>query len=402
MGHAGRAAVYPAGGEAALAQSLLAASGGEQVEEAESKTGLSQEALAAAVGRLKEAKNAVIVYGAFMLSSREACAAVAALAQRTGAKLMALGPMANAYGLQAIGILPGKAGLSYRDMLSGSAKALILSGLDPAQDASLREGLADPDLPGLELLVVHDAFLTETAKLAHVVLPAKTGYEKEGTTVNLEGRFLRTQPAPVDAGTSEDFMGVVKWLGEALGRRMDGRSVRSAHRKLKKTLGVDLSELPPEGAFVKIEAVKVEAVEVKAAKPPRRGKGKRSSGNLLLVPKMARPERLGRNPHLRAVYGDPALVLHPKDARAHELAAGDGVRVSVAGFERLARVRLDAGQPEGLMLLPALPDQPAGMCEIDLAGDLVRIEPLPPPPLPQEDLPDSRLLSGTGVSGAGK
>jgi hypothetical protein len=76
--------------------------------------------------------------------------------------------------------------------------------------------------------------------------------------------------------------------------------------------------------------------------------------------------------------------------------------VSVTGFERLARVRLDAGQPEGLMLLPALPDQPAGMCEIDLAGDLVRIEPLPPPPLPQEDLPDSRLLSGTGVSGAGK
>ena len=36
-----------------------------------------------------------------------------------------------------------------------------------------------------------------------MVLPAKSVYERDGTVVNLEGRFLTVNAAPVDGGTSE-------------------------------------------------------------------------------------------------------------------------------------------------------------------------------------------------------
>nr|MDQ3397661.1 molybdopterin-dependent oxidoreductase [Deinococcota bacterium] len=325
----------------------------------------------------------VIVYGAFVLASRKATEAVWALAKATGAKLMAVGPMANSYGLESTGVLPGQAGAGYGAMLEGGTRALILSGLDPAQDAVVKERLK-----GLELLVVHDAFPSATTAIAQVVLPAKTGYEKDGTTVNLEGRFLPVAAAPLDGGVAEDLMGVVKVLGEALGRRMEGRSLRSSHRKLKASLGIDLAGLPPEGAFFDFEA----------KRPPQETGEGETGGNLLLVPSMARPERLGRNPHLRAALGDPALRMHPRDAEGYGLGSGDGVRLRVAGVERLAVVRVSDAAPRGLLLLPALPEQRVGLYSLDVARDVTLVPTAPPPPLPNEDLPDSRLTSG--ASGA--
>ena len=50
-------------------------------------------------------------------------------------------------------------------------------------------------LPGLDFLVVADLFLSETAALADVVLPAAQWAEEDGTVTNLEGRVLRRRRA---------------------------------------------------------------------------------------------------------------------------------------------------------------------------------------------------------------
>ena len=49
-------------------------------------------------------------------------------------------------------------------------------------------------LESLELLIVHDSFLTPLAQRAHVVLPRVTFAEKEGTFTNLERRVQRVKP----------------------------------------------------------------------------------------------------------------------------------------------------------------------------------------------------------------
>jgi len=76
--------------------------------------------------------------------------------------------------------LPDTPGMSYEQMLSGGVKALYVMGADPARHISAGQ------LDRLEFLVVQDLFLTETAKHAHVVLPAVAYTEKNGTFTNTE------------------------------------------------------------------------------------------------------------------------------------------------------------------------------------------------------------------------
>ena len=76
----------------------------------------------------------------------------------------------------------------------GKIKALYIFGEDPmVVDPDIRE--VHENLSNLDFLVVHDLFLTETAKLADVVLPGVCYAEKEGTVANTERRIQRIRKA---------------------------------------------------------------------------------------------------------------------------------------------------------------------------------------------------------------
>jgi formate dehydrogenase major subunit len=78
----------------------------------------------------------------------------------------------------------------YDAALAGQLKALWVMGEDMAQsDPNTHHVLKA--LSSLELLVVQEIFMTETAKLAHVVLPGASFLEKEGTFTNGERRIQR-------------------------------------------------------------------------------------------------------------------------------------------------------------------------------------------------------------------
>ncbi len=78
-------------------------------------------------------------------------------------------------------------------------------------------GQLGPRLAALDLLVVADPFLSETAAKADVVLPVAQWAEEEGTMTNLEGRVLfrrRVQPPPDGVWTDAQ---VLKALADRLG-----------------------------------------------------------------------------------------------------------------------------------------------------------------------------------------
>ncbi len=363
MGYAGRALWHAPGQEAALFRDLEAAvragdAGNAQSDSAPREHGVVAADVSAAAAHLAKGERPVVVLGGTVLASQEATAAARAFAKAAGAKVMLVGPMANSHGLELLGVSPSHANYAYPAMLE-TARALILSHLDPAQDPDVAERLKQKDL-----LVVHDSFLTETAALADVVLPAKTVYERDGTIVNLEGRFLRVVAAPVEGGTSEDLTGLVKRLGDALGQRLEGRSVRSAHRVLRQRLDIDLAELPEWGEILAVKAPDKRRDAPTGAKteaPRRRG------GNVIVTASMVRPEYAYLNPHLLAERGGPALRVNPSDAQAHGLAAGDDVRLRVSGLWRRATVKVTEDVPAGLMTIPATPDQPHGLAHADLS-----------------------------------
>jgi assimilatory nitrate reductase catalytic subunit len=87
--------------------------------------------------------------------------------------------------------MPGKSACELLDALGpeGGIRALLVLGSNLLVSAP-HAGALSARLEKLELLVVLDAFLSETAALADVVLPTTQWAEEEGTLTNLEGRVL--------------------------------------------------------------------------------------------------------------------------------------------------------------------------------------------------------------------
>jgi assimilatory nitrate reductase catalytic subunit len=115
--------------------------------------------------------------------------------------------------------LPG-AGKSAYDLmraLGGEIKTLLSFAFNftvSAPDANaVRERLA-----GLDFFCVSDFFLSETAKLADVVLPAAQWAEEEGTMTNLEGRVIRRRRAMQPLGEARSDSDVLCELARRLGR----------------------------------------------------------------------------------------------------------------------------------------------------------------------------------------
>jgi formate dehydrogenase major subunit len=104
------------------------------------------------------------------------------------------------------------------DAIDGHFKGIFVQGEDIAQ--------SDPNtvhvmtaLHSMELVVVQDLFINETAKLAHVFLPGTSFLEKDGTFTNAERRINRVRPA-MRAKTGKQEWEVICDLAAALGAPM--------------------------------------------------------------------------------------------------------------------------------------------------------------------------------------
>jgi predicted molibdopterin-dependent oxidoreductase YjgC len=89
--------------------------------------------------------------------------------------------------------LPSEPGMSYMDML-GKCDVLYVIGANPMASAP-DTGRVEALLPSKAFLVVQDIFMTETAELADVVLPAAAWAEKEGTVTEVDRRVQRIAKA---------------------------------------------------------------------------------------------------------------------------------------------------------------------------------------------------------------
>jgi NADH-quinone oxidoreductase subunit G len=108
--------------------------------------------------------------------------------------------------------LPDAPGKSLPEMLqsaaAGNLAALLVVGANPVAHAKI-----DPAAFKNTFLIVQDLFLTETAALADVVLPAASLYEKSGTVTNTYGDIQLVRKGPDRAGVKPDFEILVRLAG---------------------------------------------------------------------------------------------------------------------------------------------------------------------------------------------
>lgn len=99
---------------------------------------------------------------------------------------------------------------------AGEIKALYIAGVNPLATFPGGEELEEA-LKKMEFLVVQELFLTDTARIADVVLPAGSMAEKNGTLTSLERRVQRTNKAIDGVGQSLPDWKIFSELGVACG-----------------------------------------------------------------------------------------------------------------------------------------------------------------------------------------
>ncbi len=99
--------------------------------------------------------------------------------------------------------------------LDGSFRALYVQGEDILQSDPNTHHVA-AGLKAMELVIVHDLFLNETANYAHVFLPGSTFLEKTGTFTNAERRIQMVRKVMEPANGYEDWE-VTQALANAMG-----------------------------------------------------------------------------------------------------------------------------------------------------------------------------------------
>lgn len=130
-------------------------------------------------------------------------------------------------------ILPEAVGLNAIEMMNGiktgTVAALYIMGDDPVgSDLRLKAGLEN-----LDFLVVQDIFMTETAKIADVVLPASSSAEKSGTFTNVERRLRELTKAEEPAGGSRPDWDIIQAIAKKMGGAMNYASARDILNEIK-------------------------------------------------------------------------------------------------------------------------------------------------------------------------
>lgn len=230
--------------------------------------------------------------------------------------------------------------------------ALYIVGTDPL--------IAYPDrdfvtraLGAADLLIVQDAFLTDTARLAEVVLPAAGYGEETGTFTNNEGRIqtVRKFREPAFEARSNlaifDFVAALR--NQVLQPSTQGEIFDEIARLVPAYQGLRQDGLGADGAFTK--ATPTPPVARFFAPPPVPA----TADRLMLITGdclFHNGYLSERSDILNTVANDPYVAMSAQDTAQLGLSDGDQVIVRSAQGELTAQLKVDRQFPKGLVFVP--------------------------------------------------
>jgi len=133
-------------------------------------------------------------------------------------------------------VLPDTPGLSALEIIkqakSGKINGLYIVGENPCLSFPHSELVAEA-LASLDFLVVQDMFLTETARLANVILSAASFAEKEGTFTNFEGKAKRVRKAIGSLGKSLPDWEIILRLADKMGEPLPFSSLQDVMSEIE-------------------------------------------------------------------------------------------------------------------------------------------------------------------------
>jgi NADH-quinone oxidoreductase subunit G len=254
----------------------------------------------------------------------------------------------NARGAEAIGMLPREGARGTAEMFAAAAAgtigSLALLGVNPVLQWPDRQAAIDA-LSAVDFLVVSELFLTETAELADLVLPACSAFEKSGTTTDFAGDVLPVVagvPAPESVWADGDMLVA---LAEILGVTLPSPG------EIDSRIRILVSQAPPLPEIIATESA------ARAIAPGETLRVAVESAIFTGGGTVAHDLRLAE---LRTL---PTARLHPATAARLGLAAGDAIDLAAPGGARLDGLTVlldDRFSHDAVGLVAGIPAAPLG------------------------------------------
>jgi len=236
----------------------------------------------------------------------------------------------------------------------GKLKALYLVGKNPSpSQGSL-------GLEKLQVLIVQDLFMTQAAKMAHVVLPTCSFAEKGGTFTNLERRIQKLNPLRPPPGQSKSDFEIFLHLLRLLESPVPGDTPEAVFEEIcrlnPRYKDTQIGEQWPKGSpylygngFPKGKA-KLVAPEATRPKPWSED----YPIHLIQRPSLFRSGQLSlKSDSLNKVSEKPCLEMNPEDAQRLKIEEGEAVQVTNQRGESLRMdVRLSSRLASGVITAP--------------------------------------------------
>jgi NADH-quinone oxidoreductase subunit G len=273
---------------------------------------------------------------------------------KEGSGLLIMGEKNNSQGAADLGIYPKGTGLAAQAILEGCAlgniKTLFIAGENPVVSYPNRAKV-EKALDQVEFLVVSDLFLSETAQLADVVLPAASFAEKSGTFTSLGRRVQKVQKAIAPIALAKSDFEILNTINVALGGTKyscQNELFNEIAATVPAYKGLTQAGLGDTGAILPVAvSAKLVSVAAKAITPV--------AGKLALVTGSAlyhsgTLSRFGEGPMY--VCPDAYAELSAADAEALKIAEGDSVTVSSGTGSVSLKAKVGKRVPKGVVFAP--------------------------------------------------
>ncbi|ODT43787.1 MAG: NADH dehydrogenase (quinone) subunit G [Nitrospira sp. SCN 59-13] len=259
--------------------------------------------------------------------------------------------------------LPRTPGISLTEMLaaanSGSLKAMFVVGENPVGTLPAAAQAKDA-LAKLELLVCQELFLTETAAMAHVVLPACSYMEKDGTFTNSEGHVQAVRQAINPVGDSRPDWEMLSAISVLMGSPLeygDAREILKEIRSVIRSYGL----LGPTPTSPKVDQATLSRYLAEGAATDmatryalrQAPKPSETSLTLMFTQTLFHSGKLSTHSKgLLQLQHEGFLSLNPADAAKVGLADGEKVTVSNARATITTIAKIRERVPAGLVWFP--------------------------------------------------
>lgn len=255
----------------------------------------------------------------------------------------------------------------------GQIKAMFILGENPmGSSPDITE--VEKGLRSLELLVVQEIFMSETAQLADVVLPVTSFAEKDGTFTNTERRVQLLRPAIPPVGEARRDWRVICDISTAMGYPMSYPDTASIMEEIARAVpqyaGISHQRLDKEGIMWPCPNIDHPGTRVLYEKEFPRGRGRFTVTEysdsaeastdefplLLSTGRMLQHYHTGtmtrRSGGLDELTPHGRVEINPEDARRYGIADGDRVRVSTKRGAVEVQAQVSERSPEGEVFLP--------------------------------------------------